>query len=93
MYRFTVELASFTPPKPEQEVLFRALAGRQKEIDRFLGVLACAISPMECFSPRNLRRLIGLRGFLTIAREKMRRPSAADTTDGATEDTAALSAC
>jgi flavin-dependent dehydrogenase len=73
MYRFTLELASMAPPKPEQEALFRALEGRQQEIDRFLGVLACAISPTDYFSPRNLRRLIGLRGFLTIARAKMRR--------------------
>ncbi len=73
MYRFTLELASMAPPKPEQEVLFRALEGRQQEIDRFLGVLACAVSPTDYFSPRNLRRLIGLRGFLAIARAKLRK--------------------
>src|SRR5579885_3659436 len=72
MYRFTLELASFAPPRPEQEVLFRSLAGRQQEIDRFLGVLACAVPVEEYFSPRNLMRLIGVRGFLAIARTRIR---------------------
>jgi 2-polyprenyl-6-methoxyphenol hydroxylase-like FAD-dependent oxidoreductase len=39
MYEFTTELASFAPPKVEEEVLFTSLVGRQTEIDRFLGVL------------------------------------------------------
>jgi 2-polyprenyl-6-methoxyphenol hydroxylase-like FAD-dependent oxidoreductase len=76
MYRFTLELAAFAPPKPEQEVLFRALVGRQQEIDRFLGVLACAVAPTDYFSPGNLRRLIGLRGFAKIAGAKIRRSRA-----------------
>ena len=86
MYRFTLELASFAPPRPEQEVLFRSLAGRQQEIDRFLGVLACAVSPTDYFSPRKLRRLIGLRGFLTIARAKMRGLGDAGAADDAAPD-------
>jgi 2-polyprenyl-6-methoxyphenol hydroxylase-like FAD-dependent oxidoreductase len=73
MYRFTLELASFTPPKPEQDVLFRALVGRQQEIDRFLGVLACAVSLDDYMSPRNLMRLIGMRGFLAITRARIRQ--------------------
>jgi 2-polyprenyl-6-methoxyphenol hydroxylase-like FAD-dependent oxidoreductase len=73
MYRFTLDLAAMAPPRPEQEVLFRALAGRQDEIDRFLGVLACAVSPDDYFSPSNLRRLIGLRGFLAITRARIRK--------------------
>jgi hypothetical protein len=35
---FTTELASFAPPRPEQEALFNALARRQADADRFLGV-------------------------------------------------------
>jgi 2-polyprenyl-6-methoxyphenol hydroxylase-like FAD-dependent oxidoreductase len=89
MYRFTLELAAMAPPRPEQEVLFRALEGRQEEIDRFLGVLACAVSPADYFSPGNLRRLIGLRGFLAVARAKLRQrrpgPAEADRTAGQEE--------
>ena len=36
MYEMTVDLASFAPPRPEQEMLLRALEGNQAEIDRFL---------------------------------------------------------
>ena len=39
MYEMTVDLASFAPPRPEQEMLLRALEGNQAEIDRFLSVL------------------------------------------------------
>ncbi len=87
MYRFTLELASFAPPKPEHEVLFRSLHGRQPEIDRFLGVLACAVSPADYFSAGSLRRLIGLRGFLTIARAKLRRPDLTDDAGDPAPDT------
>ncbi len=64
MYEFTTELASFAPPRPEQRLLFEALAGRPAEIDRFLGVLAGAVPIDSYFSPRNLVRLLGLRGML-----------------------------
>jgi 2-polyprenyl-6-methoxyphenol hydroxylase-like FAD-dependent oxidoreductase len=43
MWEFTTELAAFEPPKPEERVLYEALAGNQAEIDRFLGVLTGAI--------------------------------------------------
>ena len=39
MYEMTIDLASFAPPRPEQEMLMRALEGNQAEIDRFLSVL------------------------------------------------------
>jgi len=73
MYRFTLELASFAPPRPEQEMLFRALADRPEEVGRFLGVLACAVPVDAYFSPRNLVRLLGLRAFLELARGRRRR--------------------
>ncbi len=66
MYRFTAEIASFSPPAG-QEALFRALVGRQAEIDRFLGVLTGAVPVAEFFSPRSLIRLVGLRAFLRMA--------------------------
>jgi 2-polyprenyl-6-methoxyphenol hydroxylase-like FAD-dependent oxidoreductase len=63
MYRFTCELASFPAPRPEQQALFAALAGDQAETDRFLGVLTGAVPMERYFTPRNLVRLIGLRGL------------------------------
>lgn len=66
MYRFTADLASFAPPA-SQELLFRALADRPDEISRFLAVLTGAVPIRAFFSPRNLIRLVGLRGFARLA--------------------------
>jgi 2-polyprenyl-6-methoxyphenol hydroxylase-like FAD-dependent oxidoreductase len=63
MYRFTTELAAFAPPRPEQQAVFAALAGRPAEVDRFLGVMTGAVPIDEFFTPRNLLRLIGVRGM------------------------------
>ena len=56
MYELTLELASFAPPRPEQQALISALRGNQGEIDRFLGVLAGITSPAEYFTARNMLR-------------------------------------
>jgi 2-polyprenyl-6-methoxyphenol hydroxylase-like FAD-dependent oxidoreductase len=61
MYDFTTELAALAPPRPEAAALFEALAGRQDETDRFLGVLTGAIPMRDYLSPGNLMRIIGLR--------------------------------
>jgi len=63
MYDFTLGLASFGPPKPEERVLFSALARRPAEIQRFLGVLTGAVEMPEYFAPGNLLRLVGARGM------------------------------
>jgi len=74
MYEFTTELASFGPPTVEQRVLFAALAGNQHQTDRFLGVIT-GITPLtDYMTPRNLRSIIGLRGFAKIALGRARRP-------------------
>jgi 2-polyprenyl-6-methoxyphenol hydroxylase-like FAD-dependent oxidoreductase len=63
MYRFTADLAAMGPPRPEEALLFRALAGRQAEIDRFLGVLTGAVAIPAYFAPASMRRLLGVRGL------------------------------
>jgi 2-polyprenyl-6-methoxyphenol hydroxylase-like FAD-dependent oxidoreductase len=77
MWDFTTELAAFGPPKPEERVLFDALAGNQTETDRFFGVITGAIPVDEYLSPGNLRKVIGLRGFAKIAFGKARAGRAA----------------
>ncbi len=72
MYDFTVDLASFQPPRLEQQLLFAALARDPQQTQRFLGVLTGAVPIEEFFAPRNLRKLIGLRGFAKIAGSKLR---------------------
>jgi hypothetical protein len=72
MYAFTTELASFPPPKPEQEALFAALATRPAEVDRFLGVLTGAVPLQEYFAPGNLFKVMGVRGMARVALDKLR---------------------
>jgi 2-polyprenyl-6-methoxyphenol hydroxylase-like FAD-dependent oxidoreductase len=70
MYEMTTDLASFAPPRPEQEMLLRALAGNQAEIDRFLSVLTGSLPGPEYFTPRNMLRLIGVRGVWQALRSQ-----------------------
>lgn len=70
MYELTADIARLAPPRPEQRLLLRALEGRPDEISRFLGVITGAVAIPEFFSPRNLIRLIGIRGMVTAARSR-----------------------
>jgi len=74
MYEMTTDLASFAPPRPEQEMLLRALEGDQAEIDRFLSVLTGSLPIAEYFTARNMLRLVGVRGLWRAmrAQRKMR---------------------
>jgi flavin-dependent dehydrogenase len=67
MYDFTTDLASFRP-KPGGEMLFRSIARSQQRIDEFLGVLSGAVPMAEYFAPRNLARLVGVRGVASAGR-------------------------
>jgi len=67
MYELTLDLASFAPPRPAQQLLFEALEGRPEEIDRFLGVLSGTVPIRDSFSPPNLLRLLGPRRMLKLA--------------------------
>ena len=51
-----MDVASLAPPQVEARVLFSALAGRQEEIDRFLGVLSGSVPMGDYFSPQPARR-------------------------------------
>jgi 2-polyprenyl-6-methoxyphenol hydroxylase-like FAD-dependent oxidoreductase len=70
MYEMTTDLASFAPPRPEQEMLLRALEGNQPEIDRFLSVLTGSLPAPEYFTPRRMLRLIGVRGVWQAMRSQ-----------------------
>ena len=76
MYGFTAELASFGPPRPEQQVLFAALSRDQAETDRFLGVVTGAVPLEEYMQPRNLARIVGVRGMAKLALARLRRRAA-----------------
>jgi hypothetical protein len=70
MYELTMDVASMAPPRPEQRMLLEAIADRPAEVSRFFGVLTGAVPPADYFSPRNLLRLIGVRGMVTAARSR-----------------------
>jgi 2-polyprenyl-6-methoxyphenol hydroxylase-like FAD-dependent oxidoreductase len=72
MYEFTTELAAFGPPRPEQQGLFAALARRQADVDRFSGAVPLA----DFFSPRNLLRMLGVRGLPAMALRGRRQAAA-----------------
>jgi len=81
MYEFTADLASFRPTRPEEELLFKGLVGKQEEIDRFFGVMAGVVPLKEFMNPKNLVKIIGLRGMAKAVLSKMRagrsKPAAA----------------
>jgi 2-polyprenyl-6-methoxyphenol hydroxylase-like FAD-dependent oxidoreductase len=72
-YDLTLDLAAFAAPRADQDILFGALArGPQRDRDRFLGTLTGAVKMGEFFAPRQLIRMVGLRGFLAMARSRGR---------------------
>lgn len=73
MYDFTAELAAFTAPDPVGTQLVASLAGRQAEIDRFLGVFAGIEPVTEYRSLRNVLKLLGVRGLGKIIATTARR--------------------
>jgi flavin-dependent dehydrogenase len=70
MYELTADVARIAPLRPEQWLLMRALEGRPEEVSRFLGVITGAVPIPAYFAPRNLLRLIGVRGMVTAARSR-----------------------
>ncbi len=72
MYEFTTDLASFRPTRPEEELLFRALVGKQEDIDRFFGVMAGVVPIKEYMNPKNLMKILGFRGMAKAVLSKMR---------------------
>src|SRR5215207_4075731 len=74
MYEFTMNLASYRPPRAEERVLFASLAGNRPETDRFLGVLTGVVLIREYFAPVNLLRIIGVRGTTKVLLNKLRVP-------------------
>lgn len=74
IYDFTLDLVSFSPPRPEQVALFRSLVGKQEQIDRFFGAMTGVVPLTYFFSPGNLTKIIGPRGMARIMLGKMRPP-------------------
>ena len=66
MYDFTARLAALDPPAPAKTALFRALSQRQDDSDAFVGTLTGSVPLREFMSPKNMIRLVGVRGFTRL---------------------------
>lgn len=57
-YELTCQFATFSPPPPQMQALYRALEGNQADIDRFIGLITEATSPAEFFVSENIQRIL-----------------------------------
>jgi 2-polyprenyl-6-methoxyphenol hydroxylase-like FAD-dependent oxidoreductase len=53
MFEFSYDLARLAPPTEQQQAIFGALRGNQKQTERFLGTIAGSVSIPEFFSEAN----------------------------------------
>jgi 2-polyprenyl-6-methoxyphenol hydroxylase-like FAD-dependent oxidoreductase len=89
MYDFTLSLAAFSAPTPGQRHFLAAVAGDQRETDRFLGAFAGITPTGEYFSPATTMRILGPRGIRKLAAAEAShllaraRPANPPTTTGA----------
>lgn len=89
MYDFTARIAAINPPALAEMALFQALSHRQEDSDAFFGALTGAVPLREFMSPKNLVRLVGVRGFIKLIRGQARPAHPARQGDG--QPTAAVS--
>jgi flavin-dependent dehydrogenase len=73
MYDFTARLAAIAPPIPAEMAMFQALSRRQQDADAFVGALTGAVPLREFMSPRNMVRLVGVRGLTRLMLSQRQR--------------------
>jgi 2-polyprenyl-6-methoxyphenol hydroxylase-like FAD-dependent oxidoreductase len=83
MYEFTSQLAAFSPPGVEQQVLFAAIAKKPEAANRFFGALTGSVPLQEFFAPRSLFKIMGITGMGRVllskaaaSRQKQAQPPA-----------------
>lgn len=64
LYALTLDTARLRPRTPLQMELLRALAHDPAAASQFFGVLTGVVKPNEFFTPRNMIRLVGVRGLV-----------------------------
>jgi hypothetical protein len=52
------QLAPFAPPSPEMMQLFLALSRSSSETNRFLGLFAQTVSPVDFFAPSSMQMIL-----------------------------------
>src|SRR5262249_39037039 len=71
MYDFTTDLASFRP-NPTAQVLFAALEQKPEFVSEFLGMLTGTVPVATYFGGRNIAKVVGVRGMLTVVASQWR---------------------
>jgi flavin-dependent dehydrogenase len=72
IYDFTVGLSKLARTSNAEKALFTALAADYHATGTFLGTINGSQPINSFFAPRNLIKLVGLRGFLKLARDRPR---------------------
>jgi 2-polyprenyl-6-methoxyphenol hydroxylase-like FAD-dependent oxidoreductase len=57
-YELTCQMATFAPPPPDMLAIYTALQGNQAAIDRFIGLITEATSPVDFFAPEHVQHLL-----------------------------------
>lgn len=57
-YELTCQMATFAPPPPDMLAIYTALQGNQAAIDRFIGLITEATSPIDFFAPAHVQCLL-----------------------------------
>ncbi|HZC71865.1 MAG TPA: NAD(P)/FAD-dependent oxidoreductase [Jatrophihabitans sp.] len=70
MYDFTVGLAQLRPVSSAEQRMFAAISADPIATTAFLGTISGMLPMQRFFSPANLIRLVGVRGFLQLARNR-----------------------
>jgi flavin-dependent dehydrogenase len=80
MYDFTARIAAIKPTAPAEIALFQALSQRQEDSDAFVGMLTGAVPMREFMSPKNMIRLVDVRGFtrLMLSQDRSGNPAGQD---------------
>jgi 2-polyprenyl-6-methoxyphenol hydroxylase-like FAD-dependent oxidoreductase len=72
IYDFTVSLASLNPATAAERALFAAIAARPRDTTTFFGTINGSVPMRRLFSPGKLIGLVGVRGFMQLARSRPR---------------------
>ena len=57
-YAFTTDLATLSPPPPEQLQVLMAASASQEATDGFVSLVAGVLTPMDYFSPENIGKIL-----------------------------------
>lgn len=91
-YDFTARIAALNPPTPAEIALFQALSRRQEDSDAFFGALTGSVPIREFMSPKNMIRLVGVRGFTRLVLGQARPGSGTSAGQDVGQPTSSVSA-